>query len=167
VTIYGPVGFKKVMNHFYQAFHFKKFKYKYKIFIKELKNLDSIVGNGWELKCYSTSHSRILKSLAYRLESKNKVLAYSGDTKDCLGLRRACNQADLAILEASWPKAMKTKDHLSAEEAGKIAQELGVKKLVLTHMAPYYLENFDVKKEAEKFYNGQVILAKDLMKIKI
>ena len=165
ITIYGPVGFKEVMNYFYHAFHLKKFKYR--IFIRELRNLNSIVGKGWKLKCYSTNHSKILKSLAYRLESKNKVLAYSGDTTDCLGLRQACNQADLAILEASWPKALKAKDHLTGEEAGKIAQKVGIKKLVLTHMAPYYLENFDVKGEAKKFYNGPVILAKDLMKIKI
>ena len=47
------------------------------------------------------------------------------------------------------------------------AREMGVKKLVITHMAPYYMQKFDPQKDAESTFGKEVILAKDLMEMKI
>lgn len=48
--------------------------------------------------------------------------------------------------------------HLTAKEAGKIAQEAGVRKLILTHIWPTYDENVSLA-EAKMVYNGEVELA--------
>jgi ribonuclease BN (tRNA processing enzyme) len=99
--------------------------------------------------------------------SGSKIFCYSGDTPDCAGLRKTCQKADLAIIETSWPKTIKVISHLTGEQVGKIASDCQVKKLILTHVAPYYLKNFNVIKDVKENYQGPVALAKDLMKIKI
>jgi ribonuclease BN (tRNA processing enzyme) len=168
MTIYGPAGIKKVIKNIAKEFDFNELnKPKHKVNIKELRNNNPAKGRGWTVTSFIVKHSLNINCLAYRLESGKKTLAFSGDTKDCLGLRRACKNADLAVIEASLPKSRPVKGHMNGELTGKVAKEQGVKKLVLTHISPYYLNNFDVKKDARKFYKGPVLIAKDLMRVKI
>ena len=167
IAIYGPKGIKKTINHIAKAFGLEKFQPPHKVEIKELTNGDVVKGRNWTVRSYKVKHSQTIKCLSYRLKSKNKILAYSGDTEDCSGLRRSCKNADLAIIEASWPKELDIKGHMTGEKAGRIAQELKIQKLILTHIAPYYLKNFNVKGEVKTFYKGPILIAKDLMKIKV
>ena len=46
-------------------------------------------------------------------------------------------------------------------------KQKGVKKLVMTHIAPYTLKKYDVEKIAKKYFKGPVIIAKDLTRVKI
>jgi ribonuclease BN (tRNA processing enzyme) len=108
-----------------------------------------------------------MKPLCYRLEAEGKVFAYSGDTVESDGLAKAIKNADLAIVEAAWPDEVQPKTHFTGVRAGKFAQENGVKKLVITHMAPLYMQKYEPKADAEKEFKGEVILAKDLLKIKL
>lgn len=167
LTIYGPRGIKKTVQHLLEAFNIAYHKPEYKVIVKELKNNDLVKGKSWQVRSYKVIHNQDINCLAYRIKSKNKILTYSGDTTECQGLPQACENADLAIIEASWPSKFRAKTHLSAKTAGKVVQKARVKKLVLTHIAPYYLKNFDIKKEVKKFYQGLVIIAKDLMEIKV
>ena len=73
----------------------------------------------------------------------------------------------MAIIEASWPKDLNPRGHLYAEQAGRIAQEAGVKKLILTHISPYYYNKFEIKKLASKYFKGPIYIAKDLDSYKI
>jgi len=167
LTIYGPKGIIKALNYVGRAFNFIQYKPKHKIFIKELRDSSRVKGKNWSLESFSVEHSSSLNCLAYRIKSAGRIFCYSGDSSDCPGLRKACRNANLAVIEASWPEKMKPKDHLTGDQTGKIAKECQVKKLILTHIAPYYLKNFDVVKEVKKYYRGQVLLAEDLMTINI
>jgi len=167
IVIYGPEGIKDTINNILKAFGLADRKPRYNVVVRELGDGDKIEGNGWIVSSYNVMHSKKIKCLAYRLESSGKVFAYSGDTKDCPGLRKVCENADIAVIEASWPKEVESTDHLIGEETGKIAQESGVKKLVFTHVAPYYLKNFSVIDDVKRFYKGKAIMAKDLMKVTI
>lgn len=167
INIYGPPGFKKIMKYFYQAFELQNFRPKYKINIKEIKSGETIRGKNWRVTGFNAIHSKTRKNLAYRLKSGDKIFAYSGDSSDCSGLRQAARNADLALIEASWPIETKPKMHLTAEQTGKIAQESGVKKLVLTHASPTYFKKYNLAKLAKKYFKDPVVLAKDLMKINI
>jgi len=166
LIIYGPKGIKQTLDHMLKAFDLKKYWPTHNIKVKELMNNSVVKNRNWTLKSYIVKHSPTLNCLAFRLSSKNKTLAYSGDTEDCIGLRKACKNTDLAIIETSNPKGVGS-GHMTGEVVGQLAQNSKVKKLVLTHISPYYLKNFDVKKEVKKFYKGPVFIAKDLMKIKI
>ena len=107
------------------------------------------------------------KSIGFRLEAEGKSFVYSGDTKYCQQLVKLAENADLALLDSSSiEKGMGGETHLSPQGAGKVAQEAGVKKLVLTH-------HYDIKslqkilKEAKKYFSEEIIVAEDLMRIKI
>lgn len=163
LVIYGPAGFKKAVNYLLTS-DLLGFKPKHKVEIKEIGENDEIVNEDWLIKSYPVRHSLTKKCLAFRIESAGKILAYSGDTEPCLGLINACKNADLAIIEASWPLEMKPQGHMSAESAAKSANEAKVKKLVLSHISPSYLKNFDLRNEAKKFYSKPVIIAKDGMR---
>jgi ribonuclease BN (tRNA processing enzyme) len=167
ITVYVPERAKKAIAHILKAFSLEKFKPRYKVKIRELTNGSIVKGQGWTVKNYEARHSQTIECLSYRLEAEGKAFAYSGDTEDCSGLRESCKDADLAIIEASWPEELESKGHMSGETAGRIAGEAKVKKLVLSHITPYYLENFDIKSEAKSFCKCPVFIAKDLMRIKI
>lgn len=168
VTIYGPPGIKKVVDYLLKAFNlWGKVKPKYKVIIKELTADSRVQGKGWTVQGFLAKHIAQMDCFSYRIKSGSKVLAYSGDTEDCPGVRRACHQANVAVIETSWPAELNPTFHLTGGEVGKIAQAEGVKKVVATHVAPYYLQKFDVKKEIKQTYKGPVVIAKDLMKIKV
>lgn len=163
LKIYGPPGTKESVGYLRQAFAADQWQ---NIEIMELEN-DEVRGEGWVMKSYPTIHNPGLKALCFRIEADKKALAYSGDSVESEGLRKAIQEADVAVIEASWPEKVKPVTHLTGGRAGKIAAEGKVKKLVLTHIAPIYTQNFHPKKDAQKYFRGEVLEAKDLMAINV
>jgi len=165
LKIYGPVGIDKMVHNIMSAFGIVDNTVKFKTEIKELKDGECVEGEDWKVKLLEVEHKPSRVCSAYRVESENKVFAYSGDTEDCDGLRNACKEADLAIIETNNTNDKEKQGHMTGKLTGKVAQESNVKKLVVTHVSPDYLENVleDVKKE----YKGSVVLAEDMMKIVI
>jgi ribonuclease Z len=70
---------------------------------------------------------------------KQRKIVYSGDTKPCEALKKAAENADLLIIEASYIEkkfqdiALK-KGHMSIDEALKIALESKAKRVLFTHI---------------------------------
>jgi len=165
ITIYGPLGLKKTIYYLLRAFGLDKHRPLHSVFIKEIKDESQIKNRAWTITSYAVNHSKPRHCLAYRIKSSGKIFCYSGDTGDCSGLRKAAAAADLAVVETSEPKIIKSANHLNGDQVGKIARDCQVKKLILTHIAPYYLKNFNVIKEVKENYQGPVGIAKDLMKL--
>lgn len=164
LEIYGPKGFKKKFKSAgYGLWNLKKNPFPIKIF--ELENSKRKF-RGWKIKSQKVQHSSHQSCLGFRIESQGKTIVYAGDTEYCDNLIELSKNADLAIFESSYPDQRPGKEHMTSSEAGKAAIEAGVKKLVLTHFYPI-CEKYDLKKQAQKTYQGPVILAKDLMEIKI
>ena len=109
-------------------------------------------------------HSAV--SIGFRLNAEGRLLAYSGDTDYCSNVVQLGREADLLILECSFPDERKTPGHLTPSLAGKIAKESNCKKLLLTHFYPIF-EGHDILKECQKEYSGEVLLAEDGMKLTI
>jgi len=165
LKIFGPVGtldriksLVKVMHENEELNH---------LVIKELKNGNDIDLLGCRIKAYVSKHNENLVPMCYRLDAEGKIFAYSGDSVESDGLRKAVRNADLAVIEASWPEEVKPRTHLTGDRAGKIAKESGVKKLVITHMSPLYMKNYNPQKDAEETFGREVIVAKDLLEIEI
>ena len=107
------------------------------------------------------------ESLAYRFTSPDgKSVVYSGDTDYSDNLVRLAKNTDLLICESALPDQLKVDGHLTPSIAGEIATQANVSKLVLTHFYPE-CDPVDIKKQCRKTYSGPLVLAQDLMKIKI
>ena len=78
-------------------------------------------------------------SFGLRFSCGGRTLTYTGDTGPCRALPRIAAQADVLLSEASWtddperPAGL----HLSGAQAGTLAREAGVGRLLLTHIAPW------------------------------
>ena len=103
------------------------------------------------------------ESLAYRITDRlGKTMVYSGDSDVCDGLAAIAASADLMICESAFPDDQKVDGHLTPSLAGGIAQAAAVKRLLLTHFYPA-CDNVDVENQCRSTYNGEVVLARDLV----
>lgn len=89
-----------------------------------------------------------------------RVVTYSSDTRPCEELITLAKGSDLLFLECTAEEPQKA--HLTPEQAGEVAQEVGAEELVLVH----YLESMAQDPEGtmakvKKFFGGKVHLAQD------
>ena len=89
----------------------------------------------------SVSFTRVahpMPSYAMRFCLGDAVFCYSGDTTPCDGLLRAARSADVLLCDAAFlhDALTPTSPHCSARQAAEAAAEAGVKRLILTHVAP-------------------------------
>jgi ribonuclease BN (tRNA processing enzyme) len=116
---------------------------------------------------YSAPVNHTPQSLGFRIEDNSgKSIAYSGDTGYCEGIVELARAADLLILECSFPDDEAIAGHLTPSEAGDIATRAGAKKLVLTHFYPEILTT-DIRAQCRKTYQGDLVLARDLMSLSV
>ncbi len=118
-----------------------------------------ITGYGCRIDALPVKH--LVPTIGLRVElTDERVITYSCDTEPCDNLFTLAARADVLLMESAGPG----KGHTSPEQAGMIAHETGVKKLVLIH----YDSRKDEKvmlDEAAKHFNGQVTLAKDMLSV--
>ncbi len=112
-----------------------------------------------------TLHSA--NSIAYRLEYEGKAVVFTGDADYDQGLIDISIAADLLVADCSFPDADKVKGHLSAKECGIVAKKAGVKKMLLSHLYPADTPDAERINESREAFDGEVLLAEDLMKIDI
>lgn len=106
------------------------------------------------------------ESVGFRFEVGDKVISFSGDSGYCRELIQICRDADVAVLECSHADEHAVEGHLSPSLSAKIAEEAGVKTMVLTHFYPDALKS-DVETVAQKFFKGKIMLAKDGMQLSL
>jgi ribonuclease BN (tRNA processing enzyme) len=79
-------------------------------------------------------------AFALRITAAGRTLVYSGDTARCAALSEQAKAADVFLCEASFLSGTGEPDgiHLTGAEAGEVAAEAGVTRLLLTHIPPWY-----------------------------
>jgi len=123
---------------------------------------DQVTWEGLAIKSAPTNH--IEGSLAYRVEADGRALVYSGDTDESDSLVALAQGADLLVLEAAMPA--KVPGHLTPEEAGRLAAQAGVPRLLLTHFYPP-CDEVDVTALAAREFPGEILKAEDGLKITV
>ncbi|MBL8054565.1 MAG: hypothetical protein JNK03_14420, partial [Nitrospira sp.] len=111
-------------------------------------------------------HVPDLTAVGYRIEYRGKSVVYSGDTQYCDAVISLCKDADLAVLDCSFPANRPGAAHLHAGQCGQVAKEAGVGQLVLSHFYPI-ADRYDVKAQAGEEYHGKIWKGKDLLTIKL
>ncbi|MEW9547939.1 ribonuclease Z [Nonomuraea sp. NPDC050783] len=102
-----------------------------------------------------------------------QAVAFVMDTRLCDAVFELASGVDLLVIEATFLSGegalAKEYGHLTAYEAGVVAADAGVRRLVLTHFSERY--GFDDEPafvaEARRSYDGEVVLARDLMKVPV
>jgi L-ascorbate metabolism protein UlaG (beta-lactamase superfamily) len=94
----------------------------------------------WTLRAYAVEHrgstaagvGESIPALGYRVGLGEVVVAFSGDTGPGENLRKLCEGADLALIEATWgdrERRLNPRVHLSRAEAegyGRLAKRFGL-----------------------------------------
>ena len=95
-----------------------------------------------------------------RIEADGATVGYSGDTGPCAGLDAVATEVDLLLAEASFVSRDEnpTKLHLTGAECGEAATHGRSKRLVLTHVPPWY-DPQEALVEARTTYAGEIALA--------
>lgn len=141
--------------------------------------------NGVVVTCALVDHPPVTPAFAYRLDTPDRSVVISGDTKPCDALIRLARGADVLVHEVLWPSAVDRlpaylynaaalkksilSHHTPAVEVGRVAAEARVKTLVLSHFVP--AEDPAITEEMwtgavrRGGYKGPVILGKDLLEI--
>jgi len=132
-------------------------------------------------------HPPVKPALGYRFDFKDRSIAFSGDTVASESVAKIAKGADILVHEAMYVPAIETyirgeiakgrpikfedlmahmkADHTPVEDVGRIAQEAGVKTLVLSHLIPAFdsISDDTWRTPAAKYFKGEIIVGKDLM----
>jgi ribonuclease BN (tRNA processing enzyme) len=144
-------------------------------------------GRGWRITAEVVDHGSRLDfpdafrqrwvCLGYRLECAQGVIAFSGDTVDCPGLRRLAANADilvqccyLARSEIATPDARRLADYTlaCADTVGRIAAEAKVGTLVLTHHRQKPDELLEqMRQDVAQDFTGKVLVGFDGLRVSL
>lgn len=158
LRVLGPLGFSDFIERLLAAYP----SLQDRSFPLEVEEVDGAVMDlGWgRLSSAPVPHGNVPAN-AYRLETDNAVAVFSGDCSPSNELVELARGADLLLSEASFPFAVpEGRHHLTTAEAAAIAQEAGVKALVLTHFYPW-ADAHDAEAECVQHFAGSVIAAED------
>ena len=129
-------------------------------------------------------HPPVVPAFAYRFDAVDRSIVISGDTARSENLVKLAEGADVLVhsaiyapaidrLVARVPNAARLKQSIiahqtSVEDAARVAQAAGVKKLVLSHLVPP--DDPDVTEQmwrdaARAHFRGTVVVGRDLLEI--
>jgi ribonuclease BN (tRNA processing enzyme) len=129
-------------------------------------------------------HPPVNLALAYRFDTADRSIVISGDTRPSEALVRLARGADVLVHEAMLPQYVPQlvsplpaqeqlarsvlSHHTTAEQAGQVAAEAGVKMLVLSHLVPSGdpdVPDSEWIGEARRQFSGPIVVGRDLMVI--
>lgn len=130
------------------------------------------------------NHPPVTPAFGYRFDTADRSIVFSGDTTPTPSLIELARGADVLVHDALFvpgvermvarvpnaPALRKSilSHHTSAEDAGRVAKEAGVKTLVLSHLVPpddpAITEQMWID-AARQHFTGQIIVGKDLLEI--
>jgi ribonuclease BN (tRNA processing enzyme) len=126
-------------------------------------------------------HPMVPTAFAYRFDGPDRSIVFSGDTTRSDALIALARGADVLVHEVLFPDVYAEaaaanarsiarhilESHTPVEEVGRVAQEAGVKTLVLSHYVPD--GNEDAERSwlplARRHFRGDVVLGRDLLEI--
>ncbi|HEU0147814.1 MAG TPA: MBL fold metallo-hydrolase [Bradyrhizobium sp.] len=153
---------------------------------KDIDNGEILKTSDVTVTAFRTPHPPIVDSFAYKFETPDGIIVFSSDTAYNPKLAEFAKGADVLVHECLYVLAVdrlviKTRNgatlkkhlmdsHTTTEDVGKIAAAAGVKTLVLSHFVPGddpEVTDDDWTRDVKKNYSGRIIVAKDLMELKL
>jgi ribonuclease BN (tRNA processing enzyme) len=134
--------------------------------------------------CALVDHPPVVPAFAYRFDTADRSIVFSGDTNRSASLVKLARGADMLVHEALYvpavdrlvarvPNAVTLKEHIIAshtavEDCARVATAAGVKTLVLSHLVP--ADDPTVTEQtwldaARPHFKGKIVVARDLLEI--
>ncbi len=161
LTIIGPESIKDRWKKLRQVFWVEPEEHYPLKFIEGVKKFNF---HDIKIELFEVKHVKYYQSLGIKINFQNKILVYTGDIggkHDLEILKNIVKNIDLLICEACSTKP--TPNHFTIDQIIELARNSKIKKTIATH-----LRDANLKFLKEKIKNQKnIILAKDLMKIKI
>jgi ribonuclease Z len=102
---------------------------------------------------------------------RGQRFAFIMDTRLCDAVYELAEGADMVVIEATFlhddAELAARFGHLTARQAGRVAAECGVRRLVLTHFSQRYPDTSRHRDEAAEQFGSDVIVAEDLARIPV
>jgi len=113
----------------------------------------------------------------YRFESHRRIITIGGDTVDCDGLQRLAKNAHVLVMscyladkEILSPAFERLANHIiaSSRQVGKIANQAGVHKLLLTHFRKKSNElMMSLQEDVRSDFDGEILMGEDGMVVDV
>ena len=134
------------------------------------------------VRCALVKHPPVVPAFAFRFDTPDRSIVFSGDTAPCESLVELARGADVLVHEVLYEPALDAicgklanatrlrqhllNSHTTHEQVGIVAREAGVKRLVLSHFVPADSVADDVWREgAARNFDGEIVLGHDLMEL--
>jgi ribonuclease BN (tRNA processing enzyme) len=163
MLLIGPSGLKKHMAHLEGIYGDWIRPPGLRLEIVEIGEQALRIG-GLTLAAGLSGHTR--ESLAFRVDCEERSVVYGGDSVVCDSLVGLASRADLLVLESSFPEGAPSEGHMTPADAAGVAAAAKAKKLLLTHFYPA-ADRADCLSPARRVYGGEVVLAKDGLRIEV
>jgi ribonuclease Z len=102
---------------------------------------------------------------------RGQRFAFVMDTRLCDGVLALADGADLLVIESTFldedAGLAERYGHLTARQAGTVAAECGVRRLVLAHFSQRYADPARFGAEAAAAFGGEVVVAAELDRIPV
>lgn len=133
-------------------------------------------GKDWQVTAALAEHAQPwLDSLAYRLDSAEGSVVVTGDTQPCRTVIDLARGADVMLCMCWDGQEMMDENGEAGGQCGttgaaRMAQEAGVKKLVLVHMGAHISSHGPLEKglgDVAELYDGEVVFTEELMVLEV
>ncbi len=162
LTIIGPVGMAAFYDQLKGIYGKWIVPQGYSMHIEEI-SAGAVSFGDFDIRAFPLAHTE--QSVGFRVTAgEGTVVSYSGDTDYCANLVALGSNADVLLLECSFPDDHKVEGHLTPSLAGRVAREAGCATVVLTHLYPP-CDGYDVVGAVKREFPGDVVLAEDFMRI--
>ncbi|MGH2758620.1 MAG: MBL fold metallo-hydrolase [Actinomycetota bacterium] len=117
-------------------------------------------------------HGNLQPAVAYRVKTSDGVIVISGDTRVCTEMESLAADADVlvhSVLRNIGDRTGRPEIHADSVELGAMAQRIGVRRLVLTHLLPPPRSDADVdafvRDARSGGFEGEVVIGPDLTRV--
>jgi ribonuclease Z len=130
----------------------------------------------WEAIAAPAEHVQpYLDSLAYRFNTPDGSIVFTGDTQPCASVMELAKDADMMLCmcwdeQSTMDNNGENTGQCGTEGAAKMAQAAEVKKLILVHIGPTLSKKTadeESNHSINKFYDGEIIYSHELMEIQL
>jgi ribonuclease BN (tRNA processing enzyme) len=124
------------------------------------------------VRAFAVPHSRWKHAFGYRVQTRDRTIVLSGDTRKSDAIARECNGCDVLLHEVYSDRGFTTiprerqpyhaQAHTSASQLAAIAAAAKPRLLVLYHQLFFGTSEKELLAEVQKGYRGRVVSAHDL-----